>query len=176
MDSGQLTDSMGRKLSFKNSIIIMTGNVGFQANDNKKIGFGASVNQKPSKETVTDNLKKFFRPEFLARLNDIVIFDELQQDSLIKIAQSELNQIKDSLKQNQTILTYSSDVVDFIINNTKNSNTGARKIIFFIENELKSKIVDILSLNNYNKINVSIKNGQIYIDGKVKKLFATCKK
>ncbi|MBM3453564.1 MAG: ATP-dependent Clp protease ATP-binding subunit [Bacteroidetes bacterium] len=176
MDSGQLTDSMGRKLSFKNSIIIMTGNVGFQANDNKKIGFGASVNQKPSKETVTDNLKKFFRPEFLARLNDIIIFDELQQDSLIKIAQSELNQIKDSLKQNQTILTYSSDVVDFIINNTKNSNTGARKIIFFIENELKSKIVDILSLNNYNKINVSVKNGQIYIDGKVKKLFATCKK
>ncbi len=176
MDSGQLTDSMGRKMSFKNSIIIMTGNVGFQINDNKKIGFGATPNEKPNKESVLENLKKFFKPEFLARLNDIVIFDELKRESLVKIAETELNQIKDSLKQNETSISFSSEVIDFIINNTKDSNTGARKIIFFIENELKTKIVDILSVNNYNQIKVSIKDSQIYIDGKTKKLFAVCKK
>ena len=176
MDSGQLTDSMGRKMSFKNSIIIMTGNVGFQINDNKKIGFGAIPNQKPSKDSVLENLKRFFRPEFLARLNDIVIFDELKHESLVKIAETELNQIKESLKQNETSISFSNGLVDFIINNTKDSNTGARKIIFFIENELKTKIVDILSINNYNQIRVSIKNNEIHIDGKTKKLFAVCKK
>jgi ATP-dependent Clp protease ATP-binding subunit ClpC len=176
MDSGQLTDSTGRKMSFKNSIIIMTGNVGFQVNDNKKIGFGATPNEKPSKETVMENLKRFFRPEFLARLNDIVIFDELKKESLIKIAETEFSLIKDSLKQNETSISYSADLIDFIINNTKDSNTGARKIIFFIENELKTKIVDILSINNYNQIRVSVKNNQIHIDGKTKKSFATCGK
>lgn len=175
MDSGQLTDSMGRKMSFKNSIIIMTGNVGFQINDNKKIGFGAAVNQKPNKESVLENLKRFFKPEFLARLNDIIIFDELNKESLVKIAETELNQIKESLKQNNTSISYSAELVEYIINNTKDSNTGARKVIFFIENELKTKIVDILSVNNYNQIKVSIKNGEIHIDGKTKKSFAVCK-
>jgi ATP-dependent Clp protease ATP-binding subunit ClpC len=175
MDSGQLTDSMGRKMSFKNSIIIMTGNVGFQINDNKKIGFGATPNEKPNKDSVLENLKRFFRPEFLARLNDIIIFDELKRESLVKIAEAELNQIKESLKENETFISFSSEVIDYIIDNTKDSNTGARKIIFFIENELKTKIVDILSVNNYNQIKVSVKEGQISIDGKTKKSFAVCK-
>lgn len=176
MDSAQLTDSTGRKMSFKNSIIIMTGNVGFQLYDNKKIGFGAAPNEKPSKDSVLEHLKKSFRPEFLARINDIIVFDELNRDSLAKIAETELDQIKDSLKLNETLISYSNEVVDFIINNTKDSNTGARKIIFFIENELKTKIVDILSLNSYNQIKVSIKDNQIHIDGKTKKSFAVCKK
>ena len=175
MDNGQLTTSVGRKLDFKNSIIIMTGNVGFQVNDNKKIGFGAIPNQKPSKDLVIENLKRFFRPEFLARLNDIVIFDELKRESLAKIAEAELSQIKESLKQNETSISFSSELIDFIIDNTKDSNTGARKIIFFIENELKTKIVDILSVNNYNQIKVSVKDNQISIDGKTKKSFAVCK-
>lgn len=176
MDSGQLTDSMGRKMSFKNSIIIMTGNVGFQINDNKKIGFLSGSSEKPSKGSVLESLKKFFRPEFLARLNDIVVFDELKRESLAKIAEAELDQIKESLKQNDTSISYSSDIIDFIIDNTKDSSTGARKIIFFIENELKTKIVDVLSVNSYNQIKISIKDNKIHIDGKTKKSFAVCKK
>ena len=176
MDSGQLTDSMGRKMSFKNSIIIMTGNVGFQINDNKKIGFLAASGEKPSKSSTLDSLKKFFRPEFLARLNDVIVFDELKRDSLENIAEIELDQIKESLNKNETSVSYSKDVIDFIIDNTKDSNTGARKIIFFIENEFKTKIVEFLSVNSYNQIKISIKDNKIHIDGKTKKCFAVCKK
>ena len=176
MDSGQLTDSMGRKMSFKNSIIIMTGNVGFQINDNKKIGFLTASGEKPSKSSTLDSLKKFFRPEFLARLNDIIVFDELKRDSLANIAEIELDQIKESLNKNETSVSYSKDVIDFIIDNTKDSNTGARKIIFFIENEFKTKIVEFLSVNSYNQIKISIKDNKIHIDGKTKKCFAVCKK
>ena len=176
MDSVQLTDSMGRKMSFKNSIIIMTGNVGFQINDNKKIGFLAASGEKPSKSSTLDSLKKFFRPEFLARLNDVIVFDELKRDSLENIAEIELDQIKESLNKNETSVSYSKDVIDFIIDNTKDSNTGARKIIFFIENEFKTKIVEFLSVNSYNQIKISIKDNKIHIDGKTKKCFAVCKK
>jgi len=176
MDSGQLTDSTGRKMSFKNSIIIMTGNVGFQINDNKKIGFLGGSGEKPSKSAILESLKKFFRPEFLARLNDIIVFDELKRESLASIAEIELDQIKESLNKNETSISYSSDVIDFIIDNTKDSNTGARKIIFFIENEFKTKIVEFLSANSYNQIKISIKDNKIHIDGKTKKSFAVCKK
>lgn len=173
MDNGYVTDGVGRKLNFRNCIIVMTGNVGFQFHDNKRMGFGAISNPKPNKEGVMDNLKKFFRPEFLARLNEIVIFDELSEESLTKVAQAELNQIAASLEKNNTKISFSPEIVNFIVDKTRDSNTGARKVIFFVENELKTKIVDILSTSNYNHIKVSIKDGQIHVDGKNKKLLAT---
>jgi ATP-dependent Clp protease ATP-binding subunit ClpC len=175
MDNGELTDSNGKKLNFKNCIIILTGNVGFQFSDNKRMGFGAVVNQKPSKETVFDNLKKFFRPEFLARLNDIIVFDELGQDALVNIINFELNQIKNSLKEKGIDINFAPETVSFILNKTNDSNTGARKIIFYIENEIKTKIVDILAINNYNHIKVSVVENDLKLDGKTKKSFASCK-
>jgi len=63
-----------------------------------------------------------------------------------------------------------------VIDKTKDSNSGARKIVFFVENELKTKIVDVLSTGKYNQIKVCIKDGEIQVDGKTKKLLATCDK
>jgi ATP-dependent Clp protease ATP-binding subunit ClpA len=176
MDRGELTDSVGNKLNFKNSIVIMTGNVGFQINDNKRMGFGAISNPKPTKDSIMDSLKKFFRPEFLARLNEIVIFQELSTESLIKVIETELDFIKTSLANNGTTISFSSEIIDYVIDKTKDSNSGARKVVFFIENELKTKIVDVLSTAKYNQIKVSVKNGEIQVDGKTKKLLATCDK
>lgn len=174
MDSGQVTTSSGDKLSFKNCIIIMTGNVGYQIHDNKRMGFGAiAQGNKPNKDTVMEGLRKFFRPEFLARLNEIIIFDELDKESLIKVVNSEFEHIKTSLLKNGTKIMFSPEVIDYVFEQTKDSNAGARKIVFFIENELKSKIVDVLSTNGYNQIKVSLKDGQLHIDGKTKKLLAT---
>ena len=141
MDNGELNDSNGRKLNFKNCILIMTGNIGFQFGDNKQIGFCAPSEETISKEAVQDKLKRFFRPEFLARLNDVIIFDHLKEESLVKIAETELESIKSSLKVNGTTVSFSKDVVDFIISKTKDSKNGARGVIFFIENELKTKIL-----------------------------------
>jgi ATP-dependent Clp protease ATP-binding subunit ClpC len=176
MDRGELTDSVGNKLNFKNSIVIMTGNVGFQINDNKRMGFGAISNPKPTKDSIMDSLKKFFRPEFLARLNEVVIFQELSTESLIKVIETELDFIKTSLANNGTTISFSSEIIDYVIDKTKDSNSGARKVVFFIENELKTKIVDVLSTAKYNQIKVSVKNGEIQVDGKTKKLLATCDK
>lgn len=173
MDSGQLTTSVGDKLSFKNSIIIMTGNVGYQIHENKRMGFMAATQTKPTKDTVMESLRKFFRPEFLARLNDIIIFDELSKESLIKVVESEFDQIKKSLLENGTKISFAPEVIDYIFEKTKESNTGARKIVFFIENEVKTKIVDVLSTNAYNYIKVSIKDNELQVDGKAKKLLAT---
>ena len=154
----------------------MTGNVGFQINDNKKMGFGAVSNPKPTKDTIMDSLKRFFRPEFLARLNEVVIFQELSNESLIKVVQTELESIKTSLASSGTTISFSSEIVDYVIDKTKDSNSGARKIVFFVENELKTKIVDVLSTGKYNQIKVCVKDGEIQVDGKTKKLLATCDK
>lgn len=170
MDNGQLTTSVGRKLDFKNSIIILTGNVGFQFADNKRMGFFQAAAQALTKDAVKENLQKFFRPEFLARLNDIVVFNPLTDESLHKIADKEISKIKDSLKEKQIALSVSDDVCTFIVDQTKSSNDGARKIIFFVENELKTKIVDVLASGSYNDIAVSLENGAIKVDGKSKKL------
>lgn len=170
MDNGQLTTSVGRKLDFKNSIIILTGNVGFQFADNKRMGFFQAAAQALTKDVVKENLQKFFRPEFLARLNDIVVFNSLTEEALRKIAEKEISKIKDSLKDKQVAFRVSEEVYAFILNETKNSNDGARKIIFFIENELKTKIVDVLASGSYNDIAVLLDNGAIKVDGKSKKL------
>lgn len=173
MDNGQLTTSVGRKLDFKNSIIILTGNVGFQFADNKRMGFFQAAAQALTKDVVKENLQKFFRPEFLARLNDIVIFNSLTEEALRKIAEKEISKIKDSLKDKQIAFRVSEEVYAFVLNETKSSNDGARKIIFFVENELKTKIVDVLASGSYNDIAVSLENGAIKVDGKSKKLRST---
>ena len=170
MDNGELNDSNGRKLNFKNCILIMTGNIGFQFGDNKQIGFCAPSEETISKEAVQDKLKRFFRPEFLARLNDVIIFDHLKEESLVKIAETELESIKASLKVNGTTVSFSKDVVDFIISKTKDSKNGARGVIFFIENELKTKIVDSLASSSYNQIKVKIKDNEIQVNGAKEKL------
>ena len=170
MDNGELNDSNGRKLNFKNCILIMTGNIGFQFGDNKQIGFCAPSEETISKEVVQDKLKRFFRPEFLARLNDVIIFDHLKEESLVKIAETELESIKASLKVNGTTVSFSKDVVDFIISKTKDSKNGARGVIFFIENELKTKIVDSLASSSYNQIKVKIKDNEIQVNGAKEKL------
>ena len=176
MDSGKLTDSTGRILNFKNCIIILTGNVGFQFTDNKRMGFGAASSPKPVKDNVLDSLKRSFRPEFLARLNEIVIFDELSEESLTRIIETELLLIQESLKKSNTSISFTQELPQFILSQTKDLNSGARKVIFFMENELKSKIVDVLSTSNYNQIRVSIEDNKIKVDGKTKKLFAVCNK
>ena len=148
----------------------MTGNVGFQFADNKKMGFFQAAAQALTKDVVKENLQKFFRPEFLARLNDIVVFNSLTEEALRKIAEKEISKIKDSLKDKQIAFRVSEEVYAFILNETKSSNDGARKIIFFVENELKTKIVDVLASGSYNDIAVSLENGAIKVDGKSKKL------
>jgi len=172
MDNGELSDAHGRKLNFKNCILILTGNVGFQFGDNKQVGFCAPAEDVISKDNVQDKLKRFFRPEFLARLNDIIIFDHLKDESLAKIAETELESIKTSLKANGTTASFSNDVVSFILSKTKDSKNGARGVIFFIENELKTKIVDSLACSSYNEIKVKIKDNEIQVHGTKEKLLA----
>ena len=173
MDNGQLTTSVGRKLDFKNSIIILTGNVGFQFGDSKRMGFFQSPAEVLTKDAIKQSLQKFFRPEFLARLNDVVVFNSLPDEALRKIAEKEVSKIKYSLKGKNVELSASEDIYSFILGETKNSTDGARKIIFFIENELKTKIVDVLASGSYNYIAVSVENGAIKVDGKSKKFRST---
>jgi ATP-dependent Clp protease ATP-binding subunit ClpA len=94
----------------------------------------------------------------------------LPDEALRKIAEKEVSKIKDSLKEKNVSFIVTEDLYSLVVAETKNSNDGARKVIFFVENELKTKIVDVLASGSYNHIEVSIENGAIKVDGKSKKL------
>jgi ATP-dependent Clp protease ATP-binding subunit ClpA len=102
LDNGHLTDAKGRKVNFKNTVIIMTSNLG--ANISTKCSASASVMgegekeiMKMSKTKVMDSLKEFFRPEFLNRVDDIIVFDILSQKAIQKIVEIQINLVKERL-------------------------------------------------------------------------------
>lgn len=97
LDDGQLTDSVGRKVNFKNTIIIMTSNSGVSFDMDKRLGFsGSSTDNKPSvnyRRTIMEQVKQTFRPEFLGRIDEMVVMNSLTEEDGAKIAALMLNRI-----------------------------------------------------------------------------------
>ena len=136
IDEGRLTDSKGRLIDFKNTIIILTSNVGYQVNDKKLVGFGES-NQENS---VKENLKKVFRLEFLNRLDDIIVFRSLSLSDCYDIADILVNSLIKRIREDGYLLTVDNSCMDIIVNNAY-KNGGARQI----KREIASKIEDLLT-------------------------------
>lgn len=105
LDDGQLTDSQGRRVDFKNCVIIMTSNVGARnISEPKSLGFAsertAADVQKNIRSGVTEELKRMFRPEFLNRVDDIIVFSQLSEDEIAEIARLMLSSLEKRLKAN----------------------------------------------------------------------------
>ena len=136
IDEGRLTDSKGRLIDFKNTIIILTSNVGYQVNDKKLVGFGDGNVEKSVKE----NLKNTFRLEFLNRLDDIIVFKSLTLNDCYDIADILVNAFIKRIRDDGYILTVENSAMDVIVNNAYKDG-GARQI----KREIASKIEDLLT-------------------------------
>ena len=107
LDDGRLTDSRGRHVNFKNTIIIMTSNVGAALLDNtSKLGFSTDTDEKKSryerlKEVVNEEMKKFFKPEFLNRLDDTIVFAHLEKEEIRKIVDIMLKDLAKILSEQE---------------------------------------------------------------------------
>lgn len=134
LDDGVLTDSLGRKVDFKNTIIIMTSNIGSrQLKDfGKGVGFNTSSRQAGSKDyarSVIENaLKKSFAPEFLNRIDDVIIFDELQSDSIHQIIDIELSHLFSRIKAMGYTLEVTEKAKNFIVDKGWDHQFGARPL------------------------------------------------
>ncbi len=150
MDEGRLTDSFGRSVDFKNTIIIMTTNAGADTTATNAFGFPGSRDDAKSyekmKEDFTGSIQKYFRPEFLNRLDDIIVFHSLNRDNLKHIISIEMNQVKGRLRDRGLELVLTDGAEEYLIDEGFNPEYGARPLRRSIENLIENPLSeDILS-------------------------------
>lgn len=152
LDEGHLTDSLGRKVDFKNTILIMTSNVGTrQLKDfGKGVGFsiGSDIDKEHSRGVLTKALNKTFSPEFINRVDDIIIFDQLEKNSIGKIVDIELRSFNKRMKELGYSVELSAEAKDFLVEKGYDIQFGARPLKRAIQNYVEDEIAEqVLSGN-----------------------------
>ncbi|KOY72237.1 ATP-dependent Clp protease ATP-binding subunit ClpA [Apilactobacillus kunkeei] len=165
LDDGRLTDSKGRTVSFKDTVIIMTSNAGTGAST-ASVGFGAEANNKT--HSVLDKLGDYFKPEFLNRFDDIVEFNQLSKDDLKKIVSLMLDNVNKMLENRGITIDVSDAAKDKLVEKGYNPEMGARPLRRVIQEEVEDKVADYylnnpsskhlsVEVNNENKVFVNAK-------------------
>ena len=148
MDEGHLTDSLGRKIDFKNTILIMTSNVGTrQLKDfGRGIGFNTvlATDKQNSRSVLQKALNKTFSPEFLNRVDDIVIFDQLEKDSIVKIIDIELANFSKQVENLGYKIKLSAKAKDFLAEKGYDIQFGARPLKRAIQNHVEDEIAELI--------------------------------
>lgn len=154
LDDGFLTDSQGKKVNFKNTVIILTSNIGASKIDKKhNLGFSTNKNEVEDdyeriKSIIDEELKQNFKPEFLNRLDEIVIFNSLGEKEIQKISQFLLDELSERLKKKDINVSFTNKVVKYVSKNGFDKKYGARPIERFIKKKIENLLTDeILSGN-----------------------------
>ena len=149
LDDGRLTDSQGRTVNFKNTVIIMTSNIGARLiTDKNTLGFGKQEKEESEKEyentkkDVMGELKKEFRPEFINRIDEIIVFHKLNDEDIKKIIDIMLKQVTKRLEEQGMKVEIGNDVKELIAKKGVDANYGARPLKRAIQNILEDKIAE----------------------------------
>ena len=153
LDDGRLTDAQGRTVNFKNTVIIMTSNIGARMiTDKNVLGFSNEKNDKEGKEKEYENikkdvmgeLKKEFRPEFINRIDDIIVFHKLTDEDIGEIIEIMLKQVQKRLKEQEYEVEIDKSVKDLIAKKGIDTNYGARPLKRAIQSNLEDKIAEAI--------------------------------
>ena len=142
LDEGRLTDAQGRTVSFENTIIVMTSNAG-STDTTSGVGFNKTA-EDITKERALSALRKFLRPEFLGRVDEIVTFSPLTEENFSDVAALMLEENKEPMTERGIELSYDKSVCDLIAKKAFSSKLGARQCRNVIRNEIEDKIADII--------------------------------
>jgi len=154
LDEGRLTDSQGGVVHFENTVIVMTSNIGTTFK-NQSLGFGAQEEEYQREEQrVHDAMKENFKPEFLNRIDEIVVFNRLSKDNLRKIVDIMISQLQDVVKDKGISIKITDEVKDFIVEKGYDEKYGARPLRRVIQKYIEDEISDIFIMNDLNKVNV----------------------
>lgn len=168
-DEGHATDGLGKKVNFRNTIIIMTSNLGSKESQESglTIGFSSNNENKAEEAIVEKSIKKFFKPEFLNRLDDIVHFNHLEKSDILKIIELQLKNLSDRLAESGHTMKVKKGVTDKLVEIGYSKEMGARNLSRAIRKELENKMSDLLLKNglpeNYN-FNISVKSNKILVE------------
>ena len=154
LDEGRLTDSQGGVVHFENTVIVMTSNIGTTFK-NQSLGFGAQEEEYHREEQrVHDAMKENFKPEFLNRIDEIVVFNRLSKDDLRKIVDIMISQLQEVVKDKGISIKITDEVKDFIVEKGYDEKYGARPLRRVIQKYIEDEISDIFIMNDLNKVNV----------------------
>ncbi|WKV07927.1 ATP-dependent Clp protease ATP-binding subunit [Thermoanaerobacterium sp. CMT5567-10] len=169
LDDGRLTDSKGRTVDFKNTLIIMTSNVGAQLiKKQTTLGFMPEgeedkASYEKMKENILDELKKSFRPEFLNRIDDIIVFRQLTQDDIRKITDLMIADLNKRLKDNNISLEFTDDAKEELLKEGYDVTYGARPLRRAIQKVVESELSELMlkgEVKSGDKILVKLKDGK----------------
>ena len=168
LDDGRLTDSNGRVVSFRNCVIVMTSNAGAHAiNEGRVLGFGGgdvSNHYEGMRTRVMEELKRVFRPEFLNRLDEIVVFHALSEKEIHKIAALMLGQMNGRLKQLGVIMEYNDDVVKLLAESGYDEKLGARPLRRAIQRRVEDALSEALiagKLKLGDSVKAEVRDGEL---------------
>lgn len=172
LDDGKLTDGQGRKVDFRNTVIIMTSNVGAkEAQQGNSLGFGMSAESQTQKDwertksIILEEANKLFRPEFLNRIDEMAVFRPLSRDNLMKIIDTMLDDLSLRLDTKGVKLEVSDDVKAKILEKGFKPKYGARPLKRAIQSMLEDKIADFMLSGNINekdtKISINLKGEEL---------------
>ena len=178
LDEGRMTDGKGRVVNFKNTIIILTSNIGSQYIEKmESIGFSNKTEQEvytQTKEKLMESLKDNFRPEFLNRLDEILVFDILSEESIRAIVNIRVGVVRERLASKGISLEISDEALSYLAKEGYNPHYGARPLNRLIQTKILNSVASHIISNNVKKgdtIFVNVKNKELSIEtkkGKVK--------
>ena len=165
LDEGKITDSQGRNVSFENTIIAMTSNAG-SSNGMNGVGFAKSVDDM-SKERAMKGLRDFLRPEFMARVDEIVCFSPLSEESYAKIAKLNLEELREPLSEKKLELDIDDNVYAVVAKKAFGGKFGGRDIRRVIRSEIEDKIAELLVENSdehFSSVKITTNGDEIKVE------------
>ncbi len=173
LDEGRLTDGKGRVVNFKNTIIILTSNIGSQFVEKmESIGFSNASekeNYSDMKEKIMGAMKDHFRPEFINRLDEVIVFDLLSEKSIKEIVDLRVKVVRDRLAVKDISLEISDDALSYLAKEGYNPHYGARPLNRLIQNKILNPVASYIISNGVKKgdtVFVSVKNNELNIETK----------
>lgn len=164
LDEGKINDAQGRTVNFENTIIVMTSNAG-STDKTTGLGFNKSA-EDISKEKAMKSLREFLRPEFISRIDEIVVFRPLSEENFASIAGLMLDEMKEPLAEKNIIFKYDNKALEQIAKTAFGKSYGARDIRRVIRQEIENKVADIIieKSGTIAGIGVSAENGEIKVE------------
>jgi len=177
IDEGRLTDGKGRVVNFKNAIIILTSNIGSQFVEKmESIGFSNNSDKQDysnMKEKVMEAMKDHFRPEFINRLDEIIVFDILSEEAIKEIVNLRMKVVKDRLLAKDIDFKVSDEALSYLAKEGYNPHYGARPLNRLIQNKILNPVANFMISNDVKKgdtVFVSVKNNELLIETKKGKI------
>jgi ATP-dependent Clp protease ATP-binding subunit ClpA len=164
LDDGRITDSQGRIINFENTVIIMTTNAG-SSTGSTPAGFGNTAHE-AEKERTEKALHSFLRPEFINRIDEIIVFRSLEKEDFVRIAKIMLNDLANALAEKGIKFVFTDDVCNYIAEKSYSRKYGARNMRRYIQTEIEDKLANAMIFEVKGPLaaaSVDIKDGKIAV-------------